>query len=324
MPTRAGLSGGSCARPHLLPLMEFWKLLQLSAPDPAQDGWSWRRPVHRLILAAQVVWDALFAFVTEEALIRASSLAFTSVLALVPLMTVGLRVMNFYGVSEATRADFESVLAQYLLPAQSRDVVNLMLQAASQVTQNIGVLGLAGFCLTLVLMARELEGHIQKICGVKGSLTTSLLHYCAFLVLAPTLALVAFGLLHPLAALLALLPGDFSRINYPFVLTGVVLLVTLRAFSGYCLSWRASAFGSLAAGIAAWGSWQGCALYFSHSVSLSAYGALACIPAFLLWMFVAWCCVLFGVQVAAKAQPLCQLRRQAQAAASAVAGKAAK
>ena len=286
--------------------MEFWKLLlQWSAPDPTQAGRSWRGPLHRGIRGAQVVWDALFAFVTEEALIRASSLAFTSVLALVPLMTVGLRVMNFYGVSEATRADFEAMLAQYLLPAQSRDVVNLMLQAAAQVTQNVGALGLAGFCVTLVLLARELEGHIQKICGKKGSLTTSLLHYGAFLLLAPTGALIAFGVLHPLAALLALLPGDLSRINYPFVLTCVVLVVTLRAFSGYALSWRASAFGALAAGIAAWGSWKGCALYFSHSMSLSAYGALACIPAFMLWVFVAWCCVLFGVQVAAKAQPLC-------------------
>ena len=306
--------------------MEFWKLLlQWSAPDPAHVGWSWWRPLHRTIRAAQVVWDALFAFVTEEALIRASSLAFTSMLALVPLLTVGLRVMNFYGVSEASRHEFEDVLAQYLLPAQSRDVVNLMLQAASQVTQNVGALGLAGFCVTLVLMARELEGHIQKICGAKGSLTTSLLHYCAFLVLAPTGALLAFGLLHPLSAVLALLPGDFSRINYPFALTCVVLIVTLRAFSGYALSWRASAFGALAAGIAAWGSWKGCALYFSHSMSLSAYGALACIPAFMLWVFVAWCCVLFGVQVAAKAQPLCRKGGPRQLAAPATAaGKAAK
>jgi membrane protein len=242
----------------------------------------------------------------------------------VPLMTVGLRVMNFYGVSEATRKDFEEVLAQYLLPAQSRDVVDLMLQAASQVTQNIGALGLAGFCVTLVLMARELEGHIQKICGARGTWATSLLHYGAFLVLAPTGALIAFGLLHPLAALLALLPGDLSRINYPFVLTCVVLVVTLRAFSGYALSWRASAFGALAAGIAAWGSWKGCALYFSHSMSLSAYGALACIPAFMLWVFVAWCCVLFGVQVAAKAQPLCGPGRRGPVPQSATAGKAAK
>ncbi|MGN6528196.1 MAG: hypothetical protein ACTHL8_17540 [Burkholderiaceae bacterium] len=44
--------------------------------------------------------------------------------------------------------------------------------------------------------------------------------------------------------------------------------------------------------------------------ALSAYGALACIPAFLLWVFVAWCCVLFGVQVAAKAQPVCAGRHR--------------
>ena len=49
---------------------------------------------------------------------------------------------------------------------------------------------------------------------------------------------------------------------------------------------------------------------------------MACIPAFLMWVFVAWCCVLFGVQVAAKAQPRCghrlALKRQAAA------GKVAK
>ena len=293
------------ARGRLSP-MNIWNLLlQWFVPGPEHSAWNWRRPLHRLVVGAQVVWDALFAFVTEEALIRASSLAFTSVLALVPLLTVGLRVMNFYGVPQGTREQLEAVLAQYLLPAQSRDVVNLILEAASQVTQNIGVLGLMGFCVTLVLLARELEGHIQKICCIKGSLATSLMHYGAFLVLAPTGALLAFGLLHPLAALLALLPGEFSRVNYPFVLSGAVLLVTLRAFSDYKLTWKASAFGALAAGIAAWGAWQGCTLYFSHSVSLSAYGALACIPAFMLWVFLAWCCVLFGVQVAAKANPLC-------------------
>ena len=287
--------------------MNIWNvLLQWFEPGPEHSAWNWRRPLHGAIVGARVAWDALFAFVTEEALIRASSLAFTSILSLVPLLTVGLRVMKFYGVSATTREQLESVLAQYLLPAQSRDVVNLVLEAASQVTASIGVLGLAGFCVSLVLLARELEGHIQKICRIKGSITTSLLHYGAFLVLAPTGALLAFGLLHPLSALLALLPGEFSSVNYPFVLSAAVLMVTLRAFSDYTLSWKASAFGALAAAVAAWGSWQGCALYFSHSVSLSAYGALACIPAFMLWIFVAWCCVLFGVQVAAKAQPRCR------------------
>ena len=60
-------------------------------------------------------------------------------------------------------------------------------------------------------------------------------------------------------------------------------------------------------------------------MSLSAYGALACIPAFMLWVFVAWCCVLFGVQVAAKAQPLCRKGGAPQLVAPATAaGKAAK
>jgi len=49
------------------------------------------------------------------------------------------------------------------------------------------------------------------------------------------------------------------------------------------------------------------------------------VPAFLLWVFVAWCCVLFGVQVAAKAQPLCGRRGVDQAgSAGIVAARVAK
>jgi membrane protein len=251
---------------------------------------------------AHVLWNAAFAFFNEEALIRASSLAFTTLVSLVPLMTVALRIMNFYGISDETRTEMEAVLAQYLLPSQSRNVIALVAEAASEVTQNVGALGLLSFCVTLVLMARELEGHVLKICQKKPTWWTSILHYAAFVVLAPTGVILAFLVLHPLASVLELLPGGWSHVNYPFLLAEVVLVVLLRAFSDYALSWRACACGALAAGIAAGAAWKGCALYFSHSASVSAYGALSCVPAFLLWVFVAWSCMLFGVQVAAKTQ----------------------
>lgn len=250
----------------------------------------------------RVLWNAACAFFTEEALIRASSLAFTTLISIVPLLTVGLHIMNFYGVSAETRLELEGVLAQYLLPSQSRDVVALVASAASDVTQNVGVLGLLGFCVTLVLMARELEGHVLKFCHKKPTWWTSALHYAAFVVLAPTGVILSFLVLHPLATLLDVLPSGWSALNYPFLLGEFVVMILLRAFSDYALSWRACAFGALAAGIAASASWKGCALYFANSASVSAYGALSCIPAFMLWVFVAWCCMLFGVQVAAKAE----------------------
>jgi membrane protein len=252
--------------------------------------------------AVRVLWNATFAFFTEEALIRASSLAFTTLVSLVPLLTVALHVMNFYGISAGTRSEMEDVLAQYLLPTQSGAVVALVANAASDVTQNVGALGLLSFCVTLVLMARELEGHVLKICHKRATWWTSALHYAAFVILAPTGAVFAFLVLHPLAPMLEALPAGLSHLNYPFILAELVVVLLLRAFSDYALSWRASAFGAIAAGFAASASWKACALYFAHSASVSAYGALSCIPAFMLWVFVAWCCMLFGVQVAAKAQ----------------------
>jgi len=266
------------------------------------------RAKNALETAVRILWNAALAFFNDEALVRASSLAFTTLVSLVPLMTVALHIMNFYGVSAGTKGELEAVLAQYLLPSQSRNVVAIVASTASEVTQNVGVVGLLSFCVTLVLMARELEGHVLKICHKKATWWTSILHYAAFVVLAPTGVILAFLVLHPLASFLDLLPWGLSHLNYPFLLAELVVVVLLRTFSDYALSWRASAYGALAAGVAAGASWKGCVLYFATSASVSAYGALSCIPAFLLWVFVAWSCMLFGVQVAAKTQAVLDCR----------------
>jgi membrane protein len=249
-----------------------------------------------------ILWDAAFAFFNEEALIRASSLAFTTLLSIIPLLTVVLSIMNFYGISYESIAEIETVFAQYLLPSQSRNIVAFIANAASDVTNNVGVVGLLGFCFTLVLMARELEGHVLKICQKKPVWWTSYLHYAAFVVLAPTAVILAFMVLNPLSSILKLLPEGWSHINYPFILAEFVMIVILRAFSDYSLSWKACTIGSIAGGIAAGASWKGCTLYFSLSASVTAYGTVAFIYSFLIWVFVAWCCMLFGVQVAAKTQ----------------------
>jgi membrane protein len=250
----------------------------------------------------RVLWSASFAFINEEALIRASSLAFTSLLSLVPLLTFGLRIMNFYGVSPGTREEMEAVFARYLLPTQSREIVALVVKAASEVTQNVGAIGLIAFCFTLVLTARELEGHILKICHQKPTWWTSVIHYTAFVTLVPTGVIFAFLVFHPLVTVLEHLPGGWAYLNYPFLFALLIGVVLLRGFSNYVLSWRACTFGALAAGVAAGASWKGCTLYFANSAAVSAYGALSFVYAFLLWVFVAWCCILFGVQVAAKTE----------------------
>ena len=260
------------------------------------------RAVNRGVLSTvMVLWRAAFAFFTEEALIRASSLAFTTLISLVPLVTVALSVMNISDVSQESKAHFEVVLAQYFLPAQSREIVTLIFDAADDISHNINAVGILSFCGTLILMARELEGHILKICNKTTTWLTSIAHYVAFLVFAPLGLLLAVLALQAFEPLYEHLAGLGASVNYTIAALSVVLMVLLQAFSGYALGWRASAAGALAASLAAWGAWKGCAMYFAHSAALPAYGKLACIPAFLLWLYLAWCCVLYGIQVAAKA-----------------------
>jgi membrane protein len=249
-----------------------------------------------------VFWTATYAFFHEEALDRASSLAFATLLSIVPLLTVVLMIMNFYGISADAQKEMELALAQYILPSQSRDVVSFVVSTASDVTQNVGFFGLIGFGVTLILMARELERHVLTICHRKAIWWRSIMRTIAFVILAPTGMVLAFLVMHPLSAVLALLPTWWSHVNYPFLLAELVVVILLRSFSDNVLSWRACTIGAIAAGLAAGVSWKGYIWYLEHSASLPAYGALSCIPAFMLWVYLAWCCMLYGVQVAAKTQ----------------------
>lgn len=271
-------------------------------PSPEQPLSLAAKVWHHVGLAFRVLRSATYAFRTEEAFIRASSLAFTTLLCIVPLLTVCLRIMNFYGMSEDDRTQLESVISRYLMPTQSRDVIAMVADAASKVTQNVGVFGFLAFVFTLVLMAQELEGHVLKMCHQKATWWKSGLNYLSFAVLAPTAGILCFLILHPLGDILDNMLGTWTHLNYPFMFLVLVVVLMLRTFSNYALSWVACFCGALAGGFAASASWKGCALYFANSASVSAYGALSSIPAFLLWIFVAWCCMLFAAQVAAKTQ----------------------
>ena len=240
----------------------------------------------------------------ENVLIRAGSLAYTSLISSIPALIVLLYTLNTcLQQTPQLVSQLETIFAIYLLPSTSREAVSIVFDIARQVSANISALGLLALVFTLLLMARELETHIQALCKTSSKLVISLIHYIGSILVSGLLLGVIYGVMTILQQIDWIAP-HLLKIDIPFLMLIGFYTVVLRIFSGYHLSWKSSMFGSAVAGIGLILSWKVCNYYFVKSVAYSAYGALIYVPTILLWVYVVWCCILFGASVAASMQAL--------------------
>ena len=125
----------------------------------------------------------------------ASALAFTTLLSLVPLLTVSLSILSMFPFFAEWRDEVERMLYTNLVPATG-DVVRTYLQDfASQAGQLTG-LGLGVLVVTALLLLSEIENALNTIWGMhKGrSFSQRVLLYWAMLTLGPVLLVVSLAL----------------------------------------------------------------------------------------------------------------------------------
>ncbi|MFG0248098.1 MAG: YhjD/YihY/BrkB family envelope integrity protein [Phycisphaeraceae bacterium JB051] len=89
-----------------------------------------------------------------------------------------------------------------------------------------------------------------------------------------------------------------SVVLAPIMTTWIVLLVMFLLLPHAKVQIRAAAIGSFVAAIFWVGSKELFAIYATKTGATSLYGALALVPLFLLWVYLTWLIVLFGLEVA--------------------------
>jgi membrane protein len=261
-----------------------------------------RRPVAFLAAMAR-------RFGEVRTLQTAGSLTFTTLLAIVPLLSVALWVSSGVPAFAEALAAFERFLASQLLPEGA--LGTHVPRSIGQFTGNaarLGALGL-GFLLVVALMLlATVEDTMNRIFGVaRGrSWLRRLLVYVVLLALGPVLVgagltmtsyLVgaSFGLLELSAAArapLALLPFvlTFAALTLLYVLAPYRRVAPRHAVLGGML---AAALFELAK--------RGFALFVSQFPTYTLiYGAFAALPMFLLWLYVSWLVVLAGAILTAQ------------------------
>ncbi|MEI2414875.1 YihY family inner membrane protein [Orrella sp. JC864] len=271
----------------------------------------WHRRVGKLLRFA-------LARAGQEKLLQvASSLTFTTVLAIVPMLAVVLSLFTAFPLFNDFRMALETFLANNLMPpAVSDNIMDYLNQFAMQASRLTTIGGLF-LIVTSIMLIMTIDMAFNDIWHVtrQRPLPQRALVYWAVLSLGPVLAGASLWATSMLARESMGLVGELSRAA-EIVLSFLPVLLTALGFAALFVvvpnrrvEWKDALAGGLCTAVLLEITKRGFALYITNFPTYTViYGAFATVPVFLLWIYVSWLAVLLGASMAASL-PLIRLGR---------------
>jgi membrane protein len=256
--------------------------------------------------------------------VSASSLTFTTVLALVPLFTVGLAVFSAFPVFGKFQDTIQHWLVDSLVPESiSRQVLGYLTQFSRKASR-LGSVGLVAVLFSAIALMVTIERTLGQIWRVEHPrpLQQRLILYWSAITLGPLLlgASVAITSYVTTASrgVVDVLPGGLRWLldSFEFVLLVLCVSGLYLYVPNARVRWRHAFTAGLMATLGLELGKKVLASYLVEMPTYSAiYGAFAAVPILLVWVYVAWLIVLLGAVVAASLPELGRkhLRRPAGA-----------
>jgi membrane protein len=253
--------------------------------------------------------DGIFRrFLSENMLQTSAALAFTTLLALVPLVTVVLAVADTIPYFDLLLGRLQLLLRETLLPSGAAGTIAGGIGRFSHKAQKLTVAGLLLLGLTAFLLMHTIErtfNHLWRVeprpLVVRLGLYAGAMAVWPFILGAVALAMssavsASLGLLDELAWIRRALPKGVS-----VLLLGLFFAFLYYAVPNARVTRRAALLGGAFATLAFAAMQKLFELYLASSAMLkSIYGAFAAIPIFLVWLHLSWAIVLFGGLLAAR------------------------
>jgi len=240
--------------------------------------------------------------------LTASSLTFTTTMALVPFFTLALAIFTAFPIFGKLQSALQAWLAQSLIPeAIARQVLGYLTQFAGKANR-LGAFGLAVLIVTALALMLTIDRTLNGIWRVRRRrpFAQRVLIYWAALTLGPLLLGASLSLTSYVVSasrgLVSAMPGVLQVVLD--VIEFFLLAGGLAALYRYVPNtpvrrshaWAGAVFAAVGIEVArrllAW--------YIGKVPAYSlVYGAFATVPILLVWIYVAWVVVLLGAVVAA-------------------------
>lgn len=238
----------------------------------------------------------------------AGSLTFTTVLALVPMLTIALAIFTTFPIFNTFRASLEAYFIQSVMPKSiANTILGNLNQFASKATR-LSAVGAIGLIATTLIMMFTIDRAFNHIWRVKSArpFTQRLLIYWAIMTLGPLLIGVSItvtsDLLGATSSVVAKQPliGSITNTLFSVLLTTGAFTFLYIVVPNRIVDWRDAACGGLLAAVAFELAKRLFVVFIAKFPTYTViYGALAALPLFLLWIYVSWLVTLMGAVLAA-------------------------
>jgi len=248
----------------------------------------------------------------------AGSLTFTTVLALVPILTIALAIFTTFPLFNSSRASLESYFVRNLMPQEiANTILGYLTQFSSKAT-SLSAVGAVALIVTAVMMMLMIDRVFNQIWRVKTTrpITQRILVYWAIVTFGPLL----IGASITLTSYVFTETNGVFRSSIPFsdgvLYSTISILLTTVAFTllyivvpNRLVEWRDALCGGLLAAIAFEVVKRLFAVFVVQVPTYTVvYGAVAAFPIFLVWIYLGWLITLGGAVVTA-ALPIVKYER---------------
>lgn len=237
----------------------------------------------------------------------ASSLTFTTVLGVVPLLAVVLSLFTAFPLFHEFRIALENFLTSNLMPpAVSENVMGYLNEFASKAS-GLTAIGSLALIVTSIMLIRTIDDAFNNIWQVEHQrpLRQRILVYWAIISLGPILTGASLWASATMAQQSLDYIGDMPT-GISLALSGIPLLLTALGFTGLFMGvpncrvyWKDAMAGGFITAIVLEIMRTGFAYYLLRFPSYTIiYGAFATVPIFLLWIYMSWLAILSGAALA--------------------------
>lgn len=243
----------------------------------------------------------------DKVAIRASGLAYASLLAIVPLMAVVISVFSAIRAFENIEQRVRQFLVEQFVASRHAEV-DQWIEHFTDGASRLGFLGFLVLIVTSILLLSTIETNFNQIWRVARQRTwlSRVTSYTSVLVLGSIFVGASLTLSARLQAVLVthgpLDPGIMAWLNawaVPFLLSSLAFLVAYLVIPNASVSFRSALIGAVVSGVLFEFGKFVFARTTGASVNLSVlYGSLAALPIFLIWLYYTWIIVLVGLEVA--------------------------
>lgn len=258
----------------------------------------------RLVDLARIVTRR---FYEDRSMQIASSLTFTSLLSIIPIVTVALTVITAFPVFGEMTSALQIFLLDNMVPA-SADVIASYTQQFTRNAAKLTAVGIFFLFVTSIMLLLTIDRAFNDIWRVKKprSIVQRVFVYWTLLTVGPVLIGASLSLTSWLVGqavgLVRGLPGAGVVLLsiVPVLLTSIAFSMLYIAMPNRRIQVRDAVIGGLLAGIAFEVMKRGFALYVAKFPTYTlVYGAFATLPIFLLWIYLSWLVVISGAVVVA-------------------------